>query len=177
MSAPLGAGGGVMPIRVGLLALAAVLAWPQPARSQTVIEREGAYAPGVYRGPCLDLDTHRAAPPKVGDERRVRYLASTIRQAGPSGVELFTSVPPACEGIALERGAYVMQIRGFETRWRYFCRYTGQPPDRCTEITKETVLDTIYESDVAFTISQAGARPNRPPRCRRRSTRAAGRSG
>lgn len=151
-------------MRARVLALTAVLAWPAAARAQTVIDREGTYAPGVYRGPCLELDTHRDAPPKVGDERRVRYLASTIRRGGPSGPELFTSVPPACEGIPLERGSYVMQIRGFETRWRYLCRYAGQPPGRCTEIIKETLLDTIYESDVGFTISEGGARPDGQPR-------------
>jgi hypothetical protein len=149
-----------MPIRIALLALAAALAWPATAVAQTVIDGPGVYPPGVYRGPCELLDTHRDATPKVGDERRVKLVASLIRLGDATGPRLFKSAPPGCESGPLDPGEYAMQISTMETRWRYLCRYSNQSADDCTEIAKETLLDTLYTSGFAFTISERESERN-----------------
>jgi hypothetical protein len=57
-----------------------------------------------------------------------------------------------------------MQVSTMETRRRDLCRYSDQSADDCTEIAKETLLDTLYTSEFAFTISESkGGRRVRGP--------------
>lgn len=118
----------------------------------TIPEEAGAYAPGLFSGPCELYDSHEGKQPKDGDTREVRLITSFIYFAGRRGApnRIGKIAGPDCEPLELGPGEYELVTMANVTQYRYFCSPAQKA--RCVLTNRELPGDPMSEKVVAFSV-------------------------